>query len=397
MLCQASSILILVILLVTACSPVEVTSSHDSGKKELPYAEDLQKALDQVLQDGSKEFDLGVSAAVIVPGYETWIGVSGNSHPGEPITSDMLFNVGSVVKSFEAALALKQVENNKLDLDLPLSNWLPEYPNIDSQITVRQLLNHTSGIFNVFEHPDFPWIGPGVDYDKNRQIGETINSFVAEPYGPPAYAQHYSSTNYLLLTEILAQTAGESVPQQVRSAFLEPLSLESSFIGMGELPPANFKVAHPWVDVNLDGKIEDFSGTPYTWIASMTHPVLFTTPRDLAVWMQALYSEEQVLEEAELQEMLDIPKTMLPDPEGGKYGLGIIDFSDILGTYVIGHGGSSLGYSAAVLYLPEYGISLAWAINTGESPRDLANDLMGETWLALSRVIFANQEIAAPN
>ena len=89
-----------------------------------------------------------------------------------------------------------------------------------------------------------------------------------------------------------------------------------------------------------------------------------------------------------LEEMLTIPETTLRDPEGGRYGLGVVEYySEILGTRVIGHGGSSLGYSAAALYLPEYGLSVAWSINTGESPRGLADNLMQNTWSNLSQVL----------
>jgi D-alanyl-D-alanine carboxypeptidase len=381
------------ILITTACTPVEDESSVQQDLNELPYSEELQTALDRALRDGQGDYDLGISAAVIVPGYEPWVGVSGRSHPGVPLASDMLFNVGSVVKSFEAALALNLAEQGLLDLDQPLSTWLPAYPNVDSRITVRQLLNHSSGVFNVFEHPDFPWVSPQVDYDKNWQPEEVIESFVGEPYGPPGYAQHYSSTNYLLLTKIIERSVGESVPDQVDRHFLEPLVLDHSFISMGKLPPAHFTVAHPWVDVNLDGELEDFSGTSQVWIASMTHPVLFATPLDVAKWVHALYHEGRVVTDNSLREMLTIPETTLSDPEGGRYGLGVVDFSEILGTNVIGHGGSSLGYSAAALYLPEYGISLAWSINTGESPRLLTDELMGNTWTSLSQVLFEHQDL----
>ena len=90
--------------------------------------------------------------------------------------------------------------------------------------------------------------------------------------------------------------------------------------------------------------------------------------------------------------MLAIPETTLPDPEGGLYGLGVIDFTDRLDVPVFGHGGSSLGYSAAALYLPEYGISIAWLVNTGESPPELAGQIMAETWFSLFEVISKYQE-----
>jgi hypothetical protein len=86
--------------------------------------------------------------------------------------------------------------------------------------------------------------------------------------------------------------------------------------------------------------------------------------------------------------MLTYPDPPELDPEGARYGLGVVDFSEILGADVFGHAGSALGYSAAALYLPEYGVAMAWAINTGESPPELAGTLMGRVWRALSSVLF---------
>jgi CubicO group peptidase (beta-lactamase class C family) len=138
-------------------------SYEDDNFPELSFAHDLQEAIDQVLL-AYPNYDLGISAAVIMPGHRTWTGVSGYSHQNVPISADMLFVVGSIVKNFEAALVLKLAEDEVLTLDDPISMYLPTYPNVDGKITIRQLLNHTSGVFNVFEHPDFPWVGTEVSF-----------------------------------------------------------------------------------------------------------------------------------------------------------------------------------------------------------------------------------------
>jgi D-alanyl-D-alanine carboxypeptidase len=361
-------------------------SQGQNGLPVLSFSNELQQAIDQVMLEYA-EYDLGISAAVSVPAYKTWKGASGFSQPGEPVTTDMLFDVGSIQKNFEAALAIKLVEDGELDLDDPVSKYLPNLANVDGEITLRQLLNHTSGIYNVFEHPDFPWVGAEVDYARQWRIEEVFSNFVLEPYGPPGYAQHYSSTNYLLVTAIIEEVSGSSVPEEMERYFLRPMKLEHTYISMGKPPPARYKVAHPWIDVDRDGVLDDLYGIPQTWKVSLTHPVIYTTAEDLVHWMQALYREGSVISPKSMEEMLTFPETELRDPGGGLYGLGVVNYEAVLGMPAIGHGGSALGYSAAALYLPEYGISVAWLINTGESPPELAGQMMGDTWLALSEAL----------
>ena len=316
-----------------------------------------------------------------------WTGVSGFSHAEVPVTEDMLFDAGSIVKSMEAALALKYAEDGLLDLDAPISTWLPPLMHVDGDITVRQLINHTSGIYNVFEHPDFPWVGEDVEYERHWALEEVFENFVLEPYGPPGHTQHYSSTNYLLLTAILENVTGEPTFEAIANMQLKPLGLENSYLSMEGSIPVQYDVAHPWVDIDGDGVLEDLVGIPVTWKAGLTHPVLYASPEDLAIWMKALFLERTVLPPGTLEEMLTVPEFTVSNSEGVRYGLGVGDFSGILGVEAIGHGGSALGYNAATLYLPEYKTILVWMINTGESPPELASDLMWQIWSSLSDVI----------
>jgi len=151
-------------------------------------------------------------------------------------------------------------------------------------------------------------------------------------------------------------------------------------------------MAHPWADTNDDGDVDDLIDTPFTWIATLTHPVLRTTARDLARWMEALFIDRTVLDPRSIEQMLTYPAVAMTEHPGERYGLGIADFTEQLGVPVIGHGGSMLGYSAAALYLPDQEAVVVWLLNTGESPADFAQSLMGETWSQLSRVLIANIE-----
>jgi len=113
----------------------------------------LQKTIDSILI--AKDIK-GISAGVYIPNMGKWQGVSGISHPGVPITSDMEFAIASNTKLFTAVLLLKLTENNKLRLDDSLHAFLPSFKNIDSNITIRQLLNHTTGLDDVTSVPGYP-------------------------------------------------------------------------------------------------------------------------------------------------------------------------------------------------------------------------------------------------
>ena len=373
------------IVLLVSCQPGPVSQEPDLP--ELPFSADLQTAITEALADGQEPYELGVSAAVIVPGYEVWTGVGGISHPGEPITPDTLFDVGSVQKNFEAALVLKMAEEDLLSLDDPISLYLPALPNADGGITIRQLLDHSSGVFNVFEHPDFPWIRVDVDYARSWELEEVFDNFVLEPYGPPGHVQHYSSTNYLLLTAIVEKVSGFTVPEELGRYFLGPMNLANTYVTMDAPPPEQYTVAHPWVDLERDRQLEDLYGISLAWKSTLTHPTLFSTAGDLARWMHALFYHRTVLAPESLDEMLAYPEVTVRDPEGGRYGLGVVDYSASLGMNVIGHMGSSLGYVAAALYLPEYGVTVVILINAGESPQPLGGWLLYDSWSAIVEVL----------
>jgi D-alanyl-D-alanine carboxypeptidase len=111
---------------------------------ELPLSEQLQKALDENLKDFEVK---GVFVAIIMPEREIWLGTSGISHHTVTIKPDMLFAIGSITKNIVAALTLQLVEEGMLSLEDPLDKWFPSYPKVDRAITIRQLLNHTSGLY----------------------------------------------------------------------------------------------------------------------------------------------------------------------------------------------------------------------------------------------------------
>ena len=161
----------------------------------------IENKIQEVLDKGIREYNVrGVSAAVIFPNHKIWRGVSGISHNTVAMNPDMLFAIGSITKTFVATLALKLIEEGKLSLDDPLSKWLPSYSHIDSAITIRQLLNHTSGIYMFWSNQK---IWDDLKNDRTKiWTPEEVLSYIKEPYFPPGKGYRYSNTNYLLMAMI---------------------------------------------------------------------------------------------------------------------------------------------------------------------------------------------------
>ena len=178
----------------------------------------LQNTIDSILI--AKDIK-GISAGVYIPSMGTWQGVSGISHPGVPITHDMEFAIASNTKLFTAVLLLKLAENNKLSIDDSLHEFLPSYKNIDSNITIRQLLNHTSGLDDVTSIPGYP------DSIMNNPKRMYTASELLTWAGPPAFAPgkgwEYCNTNYLIAGLIAEKVTGQPYGKLIRDSILLPL------------------------------------------------------------------------------------------------------------------------------------------------------------------------------
>ena len=348
-------------LLLTACAKPAVeptpTAAPPIPQPELPFAQELQDVLDSWLEEYA---GMGISAAIIVPGYKTWVGVSGVSHGTTPITPDTLFNAASITKMFTAATILQLAEEGLLTLDDPLHKWLADYPNIDNTITIRQLLNHTGGIYDMVRNPEF---GTAMFAEPARSWNpeEIVSTFVLEPYFPKGTDWHYSSSGYLLLHIIITKATESQVSAEYRNRFWNPLALDNTVLAMEEELPEN--TAHGWVDVDGDGVYDDLPF--YTSLYSGVGGVVFATAEDLARWSQALFREGRVLSERSLDQMLTFHSPTPGEPLVAGYGLGVERFRPELsnGLEVWGHLGKATAYAAACLYFPDYGVSIGIMVN----------------------------------
>jgi len=319
--------------------------------------------LQEILHNARSIYDInGISAAVLIPGEEIWLGASGVSHETVVINSEMLFCGGSVTKTFTAALILQLAEEGVLSLDDSLYQWLPVYPHIDSTITIRQLLNHTSGVADYNDHPTI-WSTIASDVTKYWTPEEIVTSFVLSPYSSPGEEFHYSNTGYILLGMIIKEASGSNVSTQLRVRFFIPLELNRTFLASEE--SITLDIAHGWYDLDNNGVLDDVMDIPLTAFHSLTWTAgdIVCSAEDLARWIKALL-EGEVINQTSLDQMLTFsfpPATNMYS----NYGLGMGQLGPFFaeGAQAFGHAGDWIGYASVMVYLPEHNASFTIMVN----------------------------------
>ncbi|MBW2455561.1 MAG: beta-lactamase family protein [Deltaproteobacteria bacterium] len=309
----------------------------------------LQAALDQSLAVEARAG--GTAAAVITPDCGLWEGTAGEANAGVPLEPTHLLRIGSVTKTYVAATVLKLVAGGSLSLDDTLDNWVTGVPNGDT-ITVRQLLNHTAGVYSYTE--DTAYMN-GVAANPDTPVEPQDMVDVAINHGadfPPGTSWSYSNTGYILLGMIIEAVVAGSVGPEIRSQVLDPQGLEATFLDGEE--PLGGELAHGFDAIGIDATNTLHPSVPWT-AGSMV-----ATAGDAARWMTALYGGD-VLEPAEQSAMLEAEDL----GSGMEYGLGTFILSPPASPWPAqGHTGGIPGFLTNAFYFPDHDTAIATVVNS---------------------------------
>ncbi len=309
-----------------------------------------------VLQDSN---DIGIAAGIMDARDARWSDALNNKavSPTAKMDRNFVLGIGSNTKSITSAAILLLMEDGKLTLEDPLSKWLPSYPNVDPDITIRQCLQMTSGIFNFTDNSKF-FAAISANPTKIWTPDEVLTTFVDKAVFPKGTSWQYSNTNYVLLGLIIEKASGMSYQQFVRQRIIEPLGLSSMSFYPLENPTAS--MAHPWADINNDGKPDDLTSIGFSlksfFSSAGAAGAYLATPQDLARWNYALFSGK-LLKPETLDEM---KKEYKLNAQTG-YGLGILVLHTPAGD-LFGHNGSII-YQSLVYYQPDLGVSISAIVN----------------------------------
>ncbi|MFI2611826.1 serine hydrolase domain-containing protein [Kitasatospora sp. NPDC018619] len=281
-------------------------------------------------------------------GRTLWQGAAGTADltTGEPAAARDRFRIGSATKTFVATVVLQLTAEHRIGLDDPVEQHLPGVLRDGAAISVRQLLDHTGGLYNYTSDPAFSyddeasfrtWLS--TDRWKSRTMAELVAVAEAHPaYFPPGQDWHYSNTDYIVLGMLVERTTGHSWQQEVDRRIIRPLGLHETT--MPENDPT-VPGRHTRAYALLPGGPVDYTLFNPT-IAGPSGAGISTTA-DLAAFMSALLAG-RLLGPAELAEM----KHTTGLGRGADYGLGLERTPTPCGDFW-GHRGDSLGYSSVML------------------------------------------------
>ncbi|MEZ4641653.1 MAG: serine hydrolase domain-containing protein [Chloroflexota bacterium] len=382
--------LILITMLLTGCTTADQNDSQvspaDVVTETQPETEETatQAFPAEVLATIQAEMD-ELTGGELLPGMVVWIdapqyrfaGASGlaNLTDEAPMPPEGAFRIGSITKMFTATVIMQLVEDGVLTLDDPLAQWLPEVAAqlpYGDEITLRHLLAHTSGLFNVVEHEAyFADLFTQMVVDEasgtvtldcvERDPHDTLARYVygKEAQFAPGTQWRYSNTNYTLLGMIIETATELPLAEAYRTNIYNPLGMTSTFLDCYEAPLVD--VVHGYTG----------SGEALSDITELHESVgwsaggLVSTPLDLTAFARGLFGGT----------LFDNPETLVtmttPAPNSAN-GLGVMLQNDYMG-----HAGYIAGYRSVLNYAPELDTVIMVLYNhDGADPEQSLVDMM---------------------
>jgi CubicO group peptidase (beta-lactamase class C family) len=253
-------------------------------------------------------------------------------------TSNTIYQIGSTTKEFTAAVVLKLAEQHKLSLNDKLSNYFPYFKR-GNEITIKNLLTHTSGIYEILRDKDAV-----MESARPRSREQMLSYFINKPLDfDPGTQYSYCNSGYILLGLIIEKVTGRSYPSVVSSFILKPLKMKHTgfdFAGLHSTNKAMGYTKYPQTEHN--------PSIPWDWTATFSAGSIYSTVHDLYLWHKGLQDYK----------VYDKASTILATtPYLAGYGLGCwID--TFYNKKVISHGGNILGFTSYFGRVQEDDISI---------------------------------------
>jgi D-alanyl-D-alanine carboxypeptidase len=364
----ATSFVAIVALVALSALLVPARSSGATAARPAVSASSLQSALDAARAATKIP---GVQAAVVVDGTVAWTGASGlavdrtgldavTGRPAVrrsvPLTTATRFSIASLSKTYTATMVLKLVQDGRIGLDDPVAQWVTPAPPGGDRVTVRELLNHTSGYPDVETYGELAdQLDLFTDYDPGRVYDlPHILAAMRAPRFPPGSRYEYSNVNYLLLGAILLRAGGGTLDGRLHAMIADPLGLTQT--SYADQPGLARRMAHGYETYGRK-RYDHWSGSTTT-PTDLVGPVwadggVVTTAADAARFGNAL-ALGKILDPPTLATMLT-PSTVSGSE---RYGMASYVLEDAGRTWN-GHDGNYAGYQTVMFSDAASGLTVA--------------------------------------
>lgn len=338
---------LLVLCAVSCVSPrIDLMASQETKQKY--HAAEIEEYLESLTDKNSPGFSYLISkdGRVIAKGGVGFADVENKTSND----TNTIFKAASITKQFTAVSVLLLVEQGKLTLDDKLEMYFPDLPNAKN-ISIRNLLNHTSGIWQQEKDEDFP-------FPIETEVPSSVHlSYIQKnkPFFEPGEKWNYSGNGYFVLGLIVEKVAGVSLETYMKNKIFDPLGMKNSGLRGNNTQYANSAIGYGMSE-GKPYKEKDSNMATYNGAAA-----LYSTVEDLFIWNEALHSGK-LLSEKSYKEMISphiFKNGFVPFVA---YGLGL-GIEDVAGHPTIGHPGQVYGFHSDILRVPADNINYIFLSN----------------------------------
>ena len=348
-------------LLVSCAQPAGVDTAQTSSVESAP---EFVAPLEAFVQEVMGAFEIpGLTVGVSRDGALVYTGAFGvrSIETGEPMRPEYIFHMASVSKPFVATAIMQLVERGAIDLDAPVTAYLPYFKLSDerfAQITIRQMLNHTSGMPDVL---DYEWDKPQFDEGAAERYVRSLQD--EEMIAAPGELWRYSNMAFDTLGDVIAKVSGQSFESYIKENILDPLGMTDSTFLQPDVPEDLRTTPH----VRRGGPVVS-EHYPYNRRHAPSS-TLNSSVVEMANWAlvnlkRGEHNGQRILNE-ESYELLWTPSADVNDQRS----VGLSWFlTEHRGRTRIFHGGGDTGFRSHFTILPEEGLGLIVASNYDGTP-----------------------------
>jgi CubicO group peptidase (beta-lactamase class C family) len=253
-----------------------------------------------------------------------------------PNTPETVYRLASLTKQFTAAAILQLLEQGLLDINDPVDRHLPDYPH-SGEITIYQLLNHTSGV------PDYEFLEPTMAFRNAVSLDELMAKFSSLPLDfPPGRQFKYSNSGYVVLTAIIEKVSGKGYVDYLSEHIFQPLGMETTHYDSADVVLPDRATGYTWDNVAYQNA-EFFDMSNVAGAGGLVSTVL-----DMYKWDRALFSEDLLSESS--RQAFFTPTATMEEGVGYTYGGAVLTIS---GRNYTLFSGNINGFFATALRYPE--------------------------------------------